>query len=656
MQPYISKLSGRSIKGGDFSVTLDRSNVIIGDNFRGKTRILEAAQIALLGYVPSLGKSPRETFNALASGPEMEIRATINSGDGIEYDVRRRFWLEGNSVKTESGVPPFLENFPPVMLEANIYFALGETDRVRYVREHCPQPAGFSDADVVARINRIVNEPGLLPSWTGRVAEERLAEARLQPDQRHDAPFVELLGQAVNEDFKKQKDHADTMERTIRGITGLRAGELTPDQTLSAAQDTRGEAERHLAALAEQKGLKIGAFTAQQAAKQRRVVIAREIEHAGKDKAALVVLENKRRLIDEAIAALPTYREDLEILGTQRDGTRSLQIQHRKEQDQHEQDIRKWEKEMAEIDERTECPYCGATGEGWKGLRLAQLATDIDMAKAASDGLIDTRKADDELLVAIDARIKAARELTARESDLAREKSKVTLECATLNTRLARIETLAQELDALPETDLLLEKAVDEIQTKINQANAFKAEVDRSIEHAQGRRQELKRLAEAEQQRDIARARQELARVAGTELKAIKAEMAAAAFRPLLEAANKFFPDILLSPLAYDLAKGEIGSRRDGLWVSHRTFTGVEKALTYAAIQAALSMQAPLRIMLIDELGRFTAANATKLADCIRAALRGELIGQFIGVDPERQHPYVESVVTDSAFKIIEVR
>lgn len=80
---------------------------------------------------------------------------------------------------------------------------------------------------------------------------------------------------------------------------------------------------------------------------------------------------------------------------------------------------------------------------------------------------------------------------------------------------------------------------------------------------------------------------------------------------PLISKANQLCGDLLVAPLAYK--DGDIGFTDRGSFYSHRSFSGTEKALAYAAISVALAQDAPMRLVVIDELGRLTPDNKMRL-------------------------------------------
>ena len=52
----IKTLKAHGLKSGDFTHDLAPVNVIVGDNFKGKTSRLEAIRLGLMGYLPELGQ------------------------------------------------------------------------------------------------------------------------------------------------------------------------------------------------------------------------------------------------------------------------------------------------------------------------------------------------------------------------------------------------------------------------------------------------------------------------------------------------------------------------------------------------------------------------------------------------------------------------
>ncbi|MGB8295898.1 MAG: hypothetical protein WCG85_10765, partial [Polyangia bacterium] len=183
----------------------------------------------------------------------------------------------------------------------------------------------------------------------------------------------------------------------------------------------------------------------------------------------------------------------------------------------------------------------------------------------------------------------------------------------------------------------------------------FKLEQVRAgMRAAAARQADAQRAAQAEQARDKAKAEQVFAGKLTDTLRAIQTEAVERAFQPMLEIANAFAKPVLKSPLGYHA--GEIGTRRNGLWVGHRTFSGTEKAIAYAAIQAALAARAPVRIMIIDELGRIGDRALFHLLAAVSQHLqKSGLVDQFIGIDAGRLD-YYRSHQDSFACQVTEIK
>ncbi len=89
----------------------------------------------------------------------------------------------------------------------------------------------------------------------------------------------------------------------------------------------------------------------------------------------------------------------------------------------------------------------------------------------------------------------------------------------------------------------------------------------------------------------------------------------------------------MVAPLA--LHESELGYfLRNGRFVQHNTFSGLEMLLTYFAMGCALSTKGKLRIALIDELGNLTTSMRRKILTRAREAVTAGMLDQVIGVVP----------------------
>jgi DNA repair exonuclease SbcCD ATPase subunit len=144
---------------------------------------------------------------------------------------------------------------------------------------------------------------------------------------------------------------------------------------------------------------------------------------------------------------------------------------------------------------------------------------------------------------------------------------------------------------------------------------------------------ERRRLDEARTEADKFDRREKALRGIKLKLAEAKARALESTFGPILATVALFTKGLLRNPLEF--REGELGYSRNGGWVPYRTFSGTEQAIAFTAFQAALAAGGPLRVAILDELGRLDRANKAKLFENVLAALKAGVIEQFIGVDTE---------------------
>jgi hypothetical protein len=292
-------------------------------------------------------------------------------------------------------------------------------------------------------------------------------------------------------------------------------------------------------------------------------------------------------------------------------------------------------KRLDELQSAPCCPYCHSKKKGWQETVQTEINNDRDLwlQKAAE---IIAKAADiqgqlEALQPAIDAALDAERHnAIATEAIRVKRQLLSTLHAqaqqkAVWEARLAALTAdgdkaaLDTELSIVEGTTATARESLTELQTS---QRAF----DRARLEEQQNAQVVLAANSAKVSRDI------LAAVVEA-LETLQRQLVDAAFGGIMATANRLVGDILLSPLAYDKDSGEIGRMQGGRFISHRTFSGTEKALAYAAISVALAADSPCKIVLIDELGRLDNEHKTALLTRMVTLTRDGIIDQFVGVD-----------------------
>lgn len=656
----LTKISARNFKGLDFDLDLTAGVVLVGANFAGKSARIDAIRLLLLGHLPELGRTPRAAFE-LSSGRSMGVYGTLEDG----REIWRTWTAKGDSVKSDAGgFDGILEDDEIdhllVMLDASTYFSLSPNERVAYVFENLPASGIPSQAELVAEIRAALKDADETAVETLVVEVDSSIVGIARKDPRD---YLEQFLALTHERSKAKRAEGVRFEKTVQGLAQLRLAD--PGAKSSASWDAEIlEGTKARDELVARKAALLASYEPMIVARKRRAALEKEVAGA----AGLVAeAEGIRREINgiEVEAATVSRTRDAECPDLE--AAREKLSAARMDVTLHETDVRgvaaRLEKDRSSLEalaSATTCPYCGADGDGWKALKRAELESSIADLEGRRDELEEAlrgAKTSASAWAALVARALAAGE---RLGVLASKRDALSRRAGTIDVALSRIGALKAELEALPADDPELEAKVETTQTALNVKNDELRRAEDARAKARARELEVSRLSDAEKARDEAVAAREVADLALEAVRAVKAALVEKIFAPLLRDANALFPGILRTALAYHDA--EIGTWRSGAWVSHRVFSGTEKALAYAAIQLALASKSPFRILLLDELGRLDDDNALKVDAAIANALNRGTIEQFVGIDAGRAALHRKALTTGtgddlvSLFNVVEVR
>lgn len=645
------QISARNFKGLTFSLDLGSINFLVGSNFAGKTARTDAIRLFLLGHLPELGKTNDATFG-LASGRVMHVEGKFDDGS-----VGFRTWkLDGNSIKKVEELPPAFkdsEELVALMLNAETYFAKSERGRVEYVAANVKLGAGWSPAEIIEKVDSVLGEPC---DEATKIAALLLHAAGQTEEETSPQEFVEAAIAAVDDAGKASKAHAAKMEKTAQGLAYLRANDA-PAVDLGALDRKRDDLLREVAALVGTREKNLASYEQARASRKRRQELTNAI--AGKPR-LVAAKESAESKIESANYELSRFgvrtQEEVDKLYLEEQDARASLRDHEKDLKLARESISFNEAALMAVDVDEKCPYCGATGDGWKTLKRAEINSALAGLKVKESQLVAHVE---ELTAQVKTRLAAARE--ANEERINRDRAEKTVadlrqSLSITEGSLAVLAAKEQELANLVPENPEDVAAVETAQTAINVKNEEVAALDRARTAAMGRASELQRLAQAETDRDAAKKEQKLAEAAVAKLREVQAEMVAEAFRPVLSEANRLFGHALKTPLEYNAEKSEIGTRRAGVWVGHKTFSGVEKLLCYAAIQMALASKSPIRIMLLDEMRRAAVPVFSEVVDACKQAVREHGIDQFVGIYPGSVEEFYGLVSAETDCQVVEIK
>lgn len=252
------------------------------------------------------------------------------------------------------------------------------------------------------------------------------------------------------------------------------------------------------------------------------------------------------------------------------------------------------QRELSDLDELDACPKCRASARGWKKEVEAALKHDLEQARHTRDS--------------------AAKKYA--EAQDVWEAKKAELQAKNLAAR-SKIDLLTWELE-----DLAAQRAA---------LTTWKAQVARRDEAEKG---VLKLQAEVEVYKQAV----ELVRE-------VREDAVAKTFGKVLDVARNFTDGLLNSPI--EMVDGALGRRVSeadreqgntapvGAWIPHEAFSGTEQLLAYAGFAVALAGQAPIKLVIMDELGRLTLHRKVALLQRMCELVQRGVIDQLVGCDVE---------------------
>lgn len=622
----ITKIAAVHFKGRTFQHDLSPLVHISGPNFAGKSARADALRLAVIGYLPELGKTNEATF-ALSNGLSMAVTATLSNGDRIV----REFTSTGSGV-TRSGTK---ETYKAPMLNAAEYFNMTDAERLVYVTSQMELPEGTSAKDILAELETIL--PAATPANEGaRGAVSDAVKTHLLTHGVQDG-LKNLLakpkGYLATEYSYWNKTQKDTLG-AVRTYTDLknREGECSSDTLADLESDLKG-LEQQLAEANQKQGQLAQARMASNQAKQRKAHLETVLAAPSPDETKIQQIEAALKKIKErmALPAGSTMAELRprwqEIVEKDRDSEHAVSAAQSKRLAIQGQ--------MEELEHLKACPFCKSKGKTWKASLETKYTEELGLANLEESRAIEARETVKTERGALHAVMSAREEAEKQEqaakakemqlvADLATERRKIE---ADQNTKRAAKDELARITINEPSED------------EIAQASAFLEELRYQVnEHktkwttAVTLQNDIKRAAEAFEMHESAKASLEVVKAAGMFLAEKQQKTVNSLMETLLTKANAIFAGILKAPLA--IHENEIGYFTPaGQFITHKTFSGTEQALTYIAVSTALSSDAGIRTVILDEFGRVDLANKGRVLLALAKAVDEKVIDQAVVID-----------------------
>lgn len=623
----IETLELKNVKSVTGKYQLAPVTIVTGDNWKGKTAILVAAKLVMLGYDPKLGK--KATFEACGQpgGGATLMKVSQKLTDGTS--TTRQWEMKKGKVSYTGPEDPLVSTY---LLDPTTYFDLSGPAKLDYVLSMVDlAKLGIGHDGFIDQLGKAIqpsNDVERQAFDDVKLLARSLEDARKEEDASVYEWFTTLVDKLADL-VKTTKGRADTYEQTVKGLVDAKA----TDGDLSANTSWQGEindlSSRRDMLLQDLSQLK----TRQRQHANQQADIARWESQVKVWRDNVVDLDELHQQVksftqkvsewDAVKSDEDSCRREVSLLEAE------LAINKNKIENLKSQ-IKQLDIGLARDLNSDCCPYCGCDGANWKEAITRKITGDVaelqekvhhakQQVKTVDEQLNDKRleleKFDVKCRDAIDAR-DSMRDLERRINTYTGYKK------ASEEAERNLAGVLKIELDAMDGTGLEAEvKSIDEKLVELNkQQRQFVA-----------RTQDARRAEQTRQMFEVEAGKLGIYKEALKVVKAEKERASEDAFNNLLKTANRLTNGILRAPLVF--RDGELGMVADGNWVAYRVFSGTEELIAFAGMSIALTNGDGPRVVLMDELGRLKRSNKIKLVERILQLIKEGVIDQMIGVD-----------------------
>ncbi len=632
----ISKIEIQNLKGVSGTFALQPFNIVHSPrNGVGKTAIIDAVTLALLGWHPRYGKTAAAIYS-IASDKSMSVIA--HRGD---KQVSMSWVKTGSKVTQTKSEEP---NTPACMLDFSSYQKLTARERAAFVFERSEiDPSTFNFSTVSNFLGTIdCSKDGARTAFEDMTELVRNSIATARRTNQLLPEWLAGVIEGVIEAGRNTKALIKASEGTAQTAVEQSATMVIPrevKQTEVSAVNSR------LGTATAKMQLKAAAIRKQQESQA-------ELDR--------VTVELTKALGDDSLADLVSLRDQIATsideakkrLGPMPSPTQSNSelVSATRQRDEATREVARARRVAEECASKVEaikggkpCPCCGALKEHWGTVDMTALNSALN---EAADKLTKCIAEESSLANEV-VRLKDVYDLKLKQCDQWDESmEEVRSDMATLATLTKRIDKINdlsrfrvdQTMIDAEGTLEELTKAVEDCRAEVTKVSAeYKAWVEFEAHNAQ--------VARAEKDGQSRRDRLEFIEALRVGLVELQSKLAEATIGAILENARKLTDGILKFQLSYN--DGEFGYTKNGRWIGSDTLSGAETRIAFAGIQLAFAIKHPERILMIDELGVLGEEMKHQFLDRVAELIDQGVIHQFIGVDVNKPRVFAgENIIT----------
>ena len=619
---HVSRVLVNGLKGLSKEFTLSPLTFIHGPNRSNKTTIIDAIQLALLGYHPSLPKRPGDILD-LASGEEMSVSLTFADGRGV---TRSYLKAKKSASVSPADYAPDLRLMP--CLDFSLYFGKTDTERVQQVM-NLSQGLGADDRipQILAGFKKIK-----VKDHQERDEKALLDLIAQMPVHKSGTPVQLWLSELL--DWAKEKAKAETarakqFESSRTVVTEANSIDAMSNvQTLDKLVQDIAEARR----VEGEEMVKNDRRLQETKLYEQQHITRRRLETQITTAPRMVASAELQKEVDELFAQNKTLETEREATVVTGKGHSAISTAEASAITLLTRRADSFQKKIDEIDQLTCCPTCRASNDGWKIAVKTEYVTEVTKARqeieARTKVMDDAKAAADALRPRFNGVKAAIEKNTARLQQLQKMIADSNDAEGKLRVWIVQLEEMGDKYKVEPAAPAPESTTLVTARARVT----YLADQIRVLESQEAERKRITQIAEVALE---ARSTMEVSKLMVAHIRDQQSKLVEESFGPVLEVANKLVAGIIPSPIAY--YEGRVGRYLpDGKFIPVQTFSGSEIKLTQVAITAGLARQAGDKIAIFDEMGVFDEDSRTKLIQNAIDVLEAGLIDQVImlGVVP----------------------
>lgn len=643
----IKTITAQGLKGFTFSEQFEPATVITGANWSGKTARLDAIRLALAGHVPRLGKLPKKTLE-LANGKKLSVTATfepaIHGIDAVERVFKRT--EKGGTLKSatfRNGEEAGKEfEWPVIALDPAEYFGKTPKEKADLV---FAEAARLSDSGTGEPANLFTEKVQAISTENDeqdKVISEIVAEIEKDEYNREEAgdSSAEWLGYQVEKWQKRLKDAKawlDSHQGTVDNLLQKEAQERGNGRPAGKIKAELDQAEAEL--------------------EERRKECSRLEAQIGQAKKRIQELEEQKQKADaeakqDGIPAPEKAESDFNTLKSKYDeiaaefekarnpGDESRQAERELERARltltsRQNDLQIAQEEERDLDQAEACPHCGSSGDSWKENLRSKIHARKSALQEEIQALAQTADQAQKDVERLQAEEDHYMSLYQKKLDTANELAKLkTVYDRALNKseQAGSLDKIEKELAEQQQTVIDTEEKKSEAMQKASVAREKVDQLTKEMDQAKAKQEHQRLKQEAIDKRDDAQAKVDVLNEVTKAVKAVKQQAVDSLIESLDGVMNEFISGVI--PGRITCQDGVITYVDEkGQQVPTSGLSGVQESLVYAATCCALASRAPVKLVLLDEMGRFDSTNKIAVVDRMQTLIERRVIDQFIGVD-----------------------